>query len=191
MTEAKLVSNVFGTFSFLFLFGLLAQVLRVWKAAGTFPVARAWPGVAAFTLPVLMFGYAMAPGLFGPQFAALWNWPARLAGLALLCLGTAVVAVAMHTMGGAWRMGIDPEQRARMVSEGIYARVRHPIYGGVIVICLGMFLLAANAFFLGVFLAAWLGMTLQARAEERFLDATFGESYREYVRRTGRFLPRL
>ncbi len=92
-------------------------------------------------------------------------------------------------MGQQWRMGIDPTQKIRLLVDGPFAKVRHPIYSlsillmlcSVVVLpCPTMLLLAAIHITL---------MHIKARNEERFLLDTQGPSYAEYCRKTGRFIP--
>jgi protein-S-isoprenylcysteine O-methyltransferase Ste14 len=78
-----------------------------------------------------------------------------------------------------------------LITAGPYARIRHPIYAGVIFLTAGTALV-----FLNVVLAAWTIPVLvvanyRARKEERLLSSPegFGAQYRAYMARTGRFLP--
>ena len=77
-----------------------------------------------------------------------------------------------------------------LVTTGPYRWVRHPMYTSIFVWALAYFLMSAN-WFIG---ATWLGLGLLAvrvaEAEEVALTEKFGEAYRVYIRRTGRFLPR-
>jgi len=199
--DEEFVRNVLGTFSFLFLFGLSGQVLRIWRRTGVFPVVGLWEGgfqgkmVAAgsLLLPGLLFAYAMAPAAFERmgRVPGMRAMAFKLGGLLALCLGTAVAAVAMQTMGSAWRIGVDWEERTQLISEGIYSRVRHPIYSGVLVACLGVFLMTASVFFLAVLLCYAAALWRQAVLEERYLEAQFGQEYYAYMKRTGRFFPKL
>lgn len=191
MEDVRFVTNVVGTFSFLFFFGLGGQIARVWKATGRFPIVAAPHGLISLALPVAMFAYALKPLLYGPPIALFWSLPVRLLGLAALCLGTSVVGISFQEMGSAWRIGIDDAQRTQMVSRGIYSRVRHPIYSGVMAICGGLFLVTASPGFLLAFCISVAAAILQSRAEERYLTETFGDAYKEYMASTGRFLPRL
>ncbi len=79
---------------------------------------------------------------------------------------------------------------ARLITEGIYARVRHPRYLEVMV---GMVAHALLTNYLAVYVAAllWiLDLALVARLEERELLERFGDVYRRYCDRVPRFIPR-
>ena len=77
------------------------------------------------------------------------------------------------------------------MTSGPYRWVRHPFYGCVALCVLANSVVAANWFlFLTGGLAVGL-MIARTRKEEEKLLARFGDAYRAYMERTGRFLPRL
>ncbi len=113
---------------------------------------------------------------------------AGYAGVALMGLGLGLAGAAIRAMGESWRIGIDREAPGPLVTTGIFGRVRHPIYAGMLAITLGLALATADALSLVLLGAAWLGLPVQARLEEEFLSGRHPE-YADYMRRTGRFLP--
>lgn len=76
--------------------------------------------------------------------------------------------------------------------EGPYQWVRHPIYTAFIALGIGLFLLT-ESWMAGVPWLMSIGLALATRMdeEEAMMVEQFGESYKEYKVRTGRFLPRL
>ncbi len=79
-----------------------------------------------------------------------------------------------------------------MVTGGPYRYVRHPMYTAIAIFGLGLFVLApANWLILvpGV-LGFGVLMAVRIRREEEVMVEQFGDAYREYAQRTGRFLPR-
>jgi protein-S-isoprenylcysteine O-methyltransferase Ste14 len=78
-----------------------------------------------------------------------------------------------------------------LVIDGPYRWVRHPFYGSVVLFVLGMSLIAANWFLLvtgGLVIGL---LIIRTRTEEEKLLGHFGDSYRAYVERTGRFVPKI
>jgi protein-S-isoprenylcysteine O-methyltransferase Ste14 len=77
-----------------------------------------------------------------------------------------------------------------LVTHGPYRWVRHPFYGSMALVILASALVAANWLFLvlGIVVLGLIAVRTDIE-EERLLDR-FGEPYREYLRRTGRFIPR-
>jgi protein-S-isoprenylcysteine O-methyltransferase Ste14 len=78
-----------------------------------------------------------------------------------------------------------------LVTSGPYRWVRHPLYtvGSSLFISFGM--IADNWFIAAVGILAFIAMAVRSPKEEANLIEKFGDEYREYMKRTGRFLPRL
>lgn len=112
-------------------------------------------------------------------------------GLALMTFGFLLGAVAVKQMGASWRIGIDSRAPGPLVSSGLFARVRHPIYSGMLLATAGMAGVTADLLSVAVAAAAWVGLPVQARLEEAFLLSRHSVEYRSYLERTGRFWPRI
>src|SRR5687767_5506653 len=104
------------------------------------------------------------------------------------------------TMGIYWLFssigtGITPtsatRQEHKLVTRGPYRWVRHPLYtfGSSLFISLGM--MADNWFIAALGILAFIAMAIRTPKEEANLIEKFGDEYREYMRQTGRFFPRL
>lgn len=91
--------------------------------------------------------------------------------------------------------GITPTSATRkehkLVTSGPYRWVRHPLYtvGSSLFIAFGM--MADNWFIAALGLLAFIAMAIRTPKEEANLIAKFGDEYREYMKHTGRFLPKL
>lgn len=150
------------------------------------PLVAAW-----LSLPWLAASATAAPwGLPGlaqlPPWAAL-RWVA--VGLGVLCLALSVEC--WLRMGKDWRMAVTPERQTNLVTTGLFAYVRHPIYAlsMLLMLCtLGVVPTAPVALMAVIHIGL---MITKARNEERFLAQQHGAPYARYLRRTGRFMPRL
>jgi protein-S-isoprenylcysteine O-methyltransferase Ste14 len=94
-------------------------------------------------------------------------------------------------MGRDWRMDVSEKRTGALITDGLFAYVRHPIYAlsTALMICSAIIIATPPMVILaGVNLVL---VNLKARNEERHLLAMYGEPYAAYLRRTGRFLPRL
>ena len=134
--------------------------------------------------------------IFPDAVAERWVIPAvrqstmcRWLGLAGMTGGLFLSAVAVTNMGMSWRIGIDRETPGSLVVGGLYTRVRHPIYAGMLLVASGMPLVTGDLISIAIAAAAWVGIPVQARLEEEFLLSRHGEEYRTYRARTGRFFP--
>lgn len=91
--------------------------------------------------------------------------------------------------------GITPTSATRrehkLVTNGIYKYIRHPLYtfGSSLFISFGM--MADNWFIALLGILAFIAVAIRTPKEEANLIEKFGDEYREYMKRTGRFLPKL
>jgi protein-S-isoprenylcysteine O-methyltransferase Ste14 len=132
---------------------------------------------------------------------AAW-WIGRSAPLALprgpiaILVGGSTGLLALLILITAWRTfraartSIEPWQPSKhLITGGIFARSRNPVYVGFLLAQLSVAWLTANAWTLLFVPITWLLLDrLQVRREERYLTATFGEPYAEYCRRAPRWL---
>ena len=82
-------------------------------------------------------------------------------------------------------------EHATLVTSGPYRWVRHPFYLGAAGAMLANSLAMANGFVAATGALALALIAARTRKEEENLILRFGDTYRDYMRRTGRFLPRL
>ena len=127
-----------------------------------------------------------------------WSFPdddiLQLVGIGLWVLGAALILWSFRFIGRYLSVsggGVIAEHE--LVTSGPYARIRHPVYAGVIYLGLGV-TLVFQSYLMLIFLGPAAGYSLhRARLEEQVLSspAGFGNAYRAYMARTGRFFPRL
>ncbi len=113
------------------------------------------------------------------------------AGAALICAGIVLFAAAQLNLGASWRIGLDEGTKPGLVTGGLYRLSRHPIYLGFLTVFTGFAMMMPTLLSLFLLAAAYAGLRTQTRIEEDFLLRTYGEPYRAYGRRVGRFLPGL
>ena len=150
------------------------------------PVVAAWLSLPIFA--VVRTGGELAI----PEAARSGPWMlvrlvASLSTIALLAL----TLRCWRRMGRQWKMAVTPGQRQVLITDGPFARVRHPIYGYQILLMLASLVVVPTRPMLVTAAIHLLLMTLKARNEERHLLGTHGDDYARYVERTGRFFPRL
>jgi protein-S-isoprenylcysteine O-methyltransferase Ste14 len=112
----------------------------------------------------------------------------RWAGIALLLISLAWTVVAQAQMGESWRIGIDEERRTPLVRKGVFGLSRNPIFLGMMLTLLGLFLVIPNAVTLLVFVLGVVLIQIQVRLEEEFLSNMHGEEYAQYRRSVRRWL---
>lgn len=144
--------------------------------------------LVAFTLAVLAQAAAAAawPGSLPRLASGIFM---EIAGIVLLFGGVAFVVLAQLHMGASWRIGIDERQAPGLVTSGVFRFCRNPIYLAMITVTAGYALLLPTLLSLVLLAGTIVGMSTQARTEETYLLRTYGDGFRDYARRVGRFWP--
>jgi protein-S-isoprenylcysteine O-methyltransferase Ste14 len=132
---------------------------------------RVWLPLAAGLL-ALGWIFHSAPG---PHSAERWI------GLLLGLAGLAGVVVSRYTLGRSF--SIVPKATA-LVTRGIYSRIRNPIYIFGEIFLIGLALMVQHLALLLLLLVLVPVQVLRARREAAALEARFGDTYREYRKRT-------
>ena len=105
----------------------------------------------------------------------------RGAGLTLAAVGLIGISIARVNLGNSF--SIAPEAR-RLVTHGVYAYLRHPVYVFGILLIAGFALYIPFLPLLLILIFILPMQVIRVREEERVLEEAFGDEYREYKRRT-------
>ncbi len=109
----------------------------------------------------------------------------RLAVLVILC------AIALYLFKSG-HVALEGEQRPeRVITAGAFRVVRHPLYLGGMLIYLGMAIATLSLLSLAVFVVIFVFYNYIASYEEKVMEEKFGEEYRKYKEKTGRWIPKL
>ena len=173
---------------------------RTWRRAGVFPVvfhreAETAQRVIGALLGLFLAGLAawsllcatLEPGRLGiwplgPGWQAI-GWLLFLGGLVL-------TLVAQAQMGASWRVGID-DRPTQLVTGGVFALCRNPIFLGMFLSLAGVVLVTPAPWTVAGLALAVVLVSLQVRLEERHLLGIHGADYAIYAARVGRFVPGL
>jgi len=166
-----------------------------------------------------IWGWAQAPGrpldgaqaallggavLLGVEALGLAAWPDRLAAVRLpgplgaphplwaaaVAAGAfALVLSAQLQMGRSWRIGIDPDAVTPLVTRGLYAHTRNPIYVGLVLGILGLTLALPTWLSLALLVFCAAAIRGIVRNEERYLRRVHGAAFQAYAARVPRFWP--
>lgn len=146
-------------------------------------------------LLVLVTGQAIAAAIRPESLTSLGgiDWPAsaiwQSIGAVLLSGGLILLILAQINLGASWRVGIEEAARPGLVVTGLYRICRNPIFLAMFVTLTGYTLLLPTWLSLVMLAGAFVGIRQQAIEEEAYLLRTYGDEYRAYARRVGRFLP--
>jgi protein-S-isoprenylcysteine O-methyltransferase Ste14 len=133
--------------------------------------------------------YLASPSSLAWASAPFPTW-LRWAGIVAGAMGAILILWTMSTLGPNLTDTVVTRRRHTLVMNGPYRWVRHPFYDSIALWFAACALAAANWFLLAGGSAVMALLVLRTAAEEERLVARFGESYRSYMKRTGRFLPR-
>jgi protein-S-isoprenylcysteine O-methyltransferase Ste14 len=157
------------------------------RRAGSVPKFAILLGVAAF---ISLAAYVINPNWLALAALPLPDW-LRWTGLGVAVLGFILLQWAQNTLGRNWSDRPRMMKEQMLITSGPYHWMRHPIYFAFLLILGSTLLISAN-WLIGL---SWLGMTAMEVAsrinfEESLMIEYFGDQYREYMKTTGRLLPR-
>ena len=134
--------------------------------------------------------YLINPEWMAWSKAGLPEW-ARWFGVGIGIIGTGLIYWMFSSLGSGITPTSATRREHRLVTHGPYRWVRHPLYtlGSSLFISLG--LTADNWFIAALGVLAFIAMAIRTPREEANLIEKFGDEYREYMKRTGRFFPKL
>jgi protein-S-isoprenylcysteine O-methyltransferase Ste14 len=139
-------------------------------------------------MQVVLLVVVVGAGMLGPSWDGVARVASSLTGLALISAGGVLVVRGSIDLRGSLTPLPHPLDDASLVDTGIYARARHPIYGGIILGAIGWGLLTASVPALGLAAVTSGFFLLKSTREEAWLIERFPD-YAAYRQRTRRFIP--
>ncbi len=131
-------------------------------------LGTAWIDAFLFPLPAWLRWTGFALGVIAVGF---WSW-------------------AQIHLDTQWSAQLQLKKSHHLVTTGPYACVRHPLYSGMIGWAASVSLLTANWIFVAVCALSIAGVVGRVPKEEQMMIEAFGDEYKAYMQRTGRFFPR-
>lgn len=182
-----------------FFAALVLPTVRVWRRSGinplVLPANDSVDGFVGLWFKLLVGGlglylFALALGWIVPLGAIAVGAATerQAAGWALLIASLVWVVLAQVQMGASWRIGIDTQRKTDLVASGLFRISRNPIFLGMMVQLLGLFLLQPDAVTLLVLVCGYVLISVQIRLEEDHLRRQHGEAYAEFSTRVRRWM---
>ena len=109
-------------------------------------------------------------------------------GIIIISLGLILDGWGTIALGTNFRIEL-PKEEISLITTGIYKLMRNPIVMGVYLLLFGSFLIIPTVISLIFLIANILTFDTKIRDEEKFLTKRFGEEYKKYGRKVGRYLP--
>ncbi len=182
----------------------LAMILptyRIWKTTGVNPYKLGSSDTAHdyigknFRLIMLVcflvaIVFAVSPNLYSYllPISFLTNNILANIGFVLLLIALVWVLIAQVHMQKSWRIGIDEDVKTELVQTGLFKISRNPIFLGMRVMLLGLFLIIPNAITLTILITGEMLIQTQVRLEEEFLTRSHGQAYLNYQKQVRRWI---
>ena len=155
---------------------------------GLFILATLRPVGLAFWLGLI--AWMLDPGWMTWASMPLPVW-VRWAGVGLAATAGVLVGWTFQTLGPNLTDTVVTRRAHTLILHGPYRWIRHPFYGSAALFLVSIALITASWFLLLAGVLVFCLLVIRTRIEEENLVARFGDGYRRYMARTGRFLPRI
>ena len=108
-------------------------------------------------------------------------------GIILCLISFILTVIAQYQMKDSWRIGIDQTEKTILITSGLFSFSRNPVFLGILLSLLGLFLLQPNYITLFFFIITNILIQIQVRLEEEYLQKSHQEKYQTYKNNVGRF----
>ena len=174
----------------LFFLSLIRALMRRTPESGTRREGKSRIGIVLQSIAFFFAGFGGAH----PSLVLLG--PAALAGAlaVLLLMGGSLYlfAASSSALGKNWSFEARMRTDHQLIRHGPYARVRHPIYLGMLLFLLGLAVALGHWVQLVVALPLFLvGTSIRTKLEDRLLEDQFGKEFEVYARTTPALIPRI
>lgn len=144
--------------------------------------------IALLVAVVFLYSFFPAEYQYLVPVGYLDNEAVKTAGLVLVHVSLTGIIIAQRQMKQSWRIGIDYAHKTQLVTSGLFAVSRNPIYLFLLAGLAGLFLLLPNTITFAVLFAAYLVLHIVMRLEEDFLYRQHGAAYAAYRQKVKRLL---
>jgi len=175
--------------------------VRVYKQTGINPVtfgksdnAHDYIGfimkviTSLLVVTVILFTFSENAYSYLNPFSYLEKDVIKYIGLILVHVALIWIVIAQANMQQSWRIGIDEEHETTLVTKGLFSISRNPIFLGMILSTLGIFMILPNAATSFITLTTYIIIQIQIRLEEEHLLKQHGMAYSSYVKTVRRLL---
>lgn len=135
---------------------------------------------------LILFIFFAFPNLYRLALPNTWHG----VGIFLAVLGFVLSIMGAITLKNMLSPYISPSPKGELITTGIYRRIRHPIYLGILIFLFGFTLIFGSVSKFIIFLIAVIFFVKKALEEERLLLHRYPK-YSNYKQRTGMFLPKI
>ena len=145
-------------------------------------------------LSTVLVAYAAGASTFGvliwsPLICPFWtNQAPGWIGLLLCFISIIGFLLTLISFGNSFRVGIDGNAPGKLITTGVFAVSRNPVYVCMMILFAGLFLIHNNIAVTAAILLFVPVLHRQILREERFLASHYGDEYEKYRKKTRRYL---
>jgi protein-S-isoprenylcysteine O-methyltransferase Ste14 len=184
-----LASSLFGLqHSGLSALRVKGRIIKRWGKAG---YARIFTLTSIITLVVAFLSMNFGNWLYFITQPATINLPLFILGIVSLVAGIVLAVMASRVISVSTVADMRPERKAELVTDGLYSRIRHPLYLAVFLIFGALALIYPFPVVLVFSLSMIAYTVIGAYFEEQKLVKYYGDEYLEYKKKAGFILPKL
>ncbi|MUK02220.1 isoprenylcysteine carboxylmethyltransferase family protein [Vibrio cholerae] len=176
-------------------FGIRSWMHRRRTGSTGFKGISGTPGSIEWWGGILLLA-AMVLGAAGPALALAgvvvppWLPGLAWAGTCIAIIGFLVTLAAQSGMGASWRIGVNATERTDLVTNGLFAVVRNPIFTAMLTAITGIALMVPTLVSGAAVACLFFAVEIQVRiVEEPYLNRIHPHAYPTYTAKVGRFLP--
>jgi protein-S-isoprenylcysteine O-methyltransferase Ste14 len=118
------------------------------------------------------------------------SWPTSVVGALLILAGVILGFLSFRALGSALTPTPVPIEHAGLRTDGVYARVRHPMYSSVLLMVAGYVVAIGSPWSVGVAVALLIFFWLKSRWEDQLLADAYGAAWSAWAHDAGALIPR-
>ena len=184
-----------------FFAAMILPTYRVWRSTGVNPYklgrsdsAHDYIGklfrITLIACALIVVVFVFFPTIYQQLMPIVFlnNTVIAVIGFVFLLSALTWVLVAQSHMQKSWRIGIDEDVKTELVQRGLFKVSRNPIFLGMRIMLMGLFLILPNAVMLTIWITGEILIQIQVRLEEEYLTRIHGDSYRAYQSQVRRWI---
>lgn len=139
---------------------------------------------------IITFGFTFGFFLAKPDYSTFINKLMDGVGLLALLAGLIIRWTSIIQLGKSFTVDVAITEIAKLKTDGIYERIRHPSYTGLLLIVTGFSLIMSSLYsFLALVVPVFMAISYRIGVEEKLMINEFGDSYRQYKIKTKKIIP--
>lgn len=112
----------------------------------------------------------------------------NILGTAMVLAALVLFFITLRHFNDSLRIGLDENNLGKLITSGVFSLSRNPLFLSIELYFIGVSLLIPNIFFLSIALLAIVAIHLFILKEEKFMLMHYGDEYRNYTKKTPRYL---